>query len=377
MQNFRSIESLRAYMAWWVVFGHAVQLAGASTFLPAPVSRILLRNDMAVNVFIIVSGFVITHLLLSKREEYLPYITRRAFRIFPIYLFSLALAISVTGLYASAYGLPWISGGEMKLDRIASQNDNFVVHLALHLSMLHGLVPTQVLPYAVSAFLTPAWSLSLEWQFYLVAPFLVPLLLRSTRTMIIACGVSLVLFKVATSGLIGEWQYPAFLLLAMPYFLIGILSRAALEYRPLANAGAELLVVLAFITLKFASVIEAIIWIAFLACAMSEAGRVSFRVPIVNLLTDLFVKNRFIATIGTWSYSTYLIHIPIFSIVVGAYLQLGGAQSKFAVAALLMGCIPVILLVSWVLFTVIESRFNRIGRQIAAGMTVAPMGSRP
>jgi peptidoglycan/LPS O-acetylase OafA/YrhL len=189
--------------------------------------------------------------------------------------------------------------------------------------------------------------------------------------------VSLVLYKVATSGLIGEWQYPAFLPLAMPYFLIGILSRAALEYRPLANAGAELLVVLALITLKFANVIEATIWIAFLACAMSEAGRVSFRVPIVNLLIDLFVKNRFIATIGTWSYSTYLIHIPIFSIVVGIYLQLGGAQSKFAVATLLVGCIPIVLLASWVLFTVIESRFNRIGRQIAAGLTAAPMGSRP
>lgn len=362
-------------MAWWVVFGHAVQLSGARSFLPQPIAQILLRNDMAVNVFIIVSGFVVTHLLLSKREEYLPYITRRAFRIFPIYLFSLALAISVTGLYATAYGLPWVSGGDIKLDRIASQNENFVTHLALHLTMLHGLVPTQVLPYSVSAFLTPAWSLSLEWQFYLVAPFLIPLLLRSTRAMIVTCGVLLVVHKLATSGLIGEWQYPAFLPLTIQYFLIGILSRAVLEYRPLANAGAELLVVLALITIKFASAIEAIIWIAFLACAMSEAGRVSFKVPGANFLTDVFVKNRFIATIGTWSYSTYLIHIPIFSIVVGTYLQLGGIPSQFAVVILLACCVPVTLLLSWLLFTVIESRFNRIGRQIAMGMAPTPVQS--
>jgi peptidoglycan/LPS O-acetylase OafA/YrhL len=375
MQNFRSIESLRAYMAWWVVFGHAVQLSGARSFLPQPIAQTLLRNDMAVNVFIIVSGFVITHLLLSKREEYLPYITRRAFRIFPIYLFSLALAISVTGLYATAYGLPWVSGGDIKLDRIASQNENFVTHLALHLTMLHGLVPTQVLPYSVSAFLTPAWSLSLEWQFYLVAPFLIPLLLRSTRAMIVTCGVLLAVHKLASSGLIGDWQYPAFLPLTIQYFLIGILSRAVLEYRPLANAGAELLVVLALITIKFASAIEAIIWIAFLACAMSEAGRVSFKVPGANFLTDVFVKNRFIATIGTWSYSTYLIHIPIFSIVVGTYLQLGGIPSQFAVVILLACCVPVTLLFSWLLFTGIESRFNRIGRQIAMGMAPTPVQS--
>lgn len=377
MQNFRSIESLRAYMAWWVVLGHAVQLSGARDWLPKPLAQLLLRNDMAVNVFIIVSGFVITHLLLNKKEEYLPYITRRAFRIFPIYLFALALAISVTGLYASAYGLPWIVGADAKLERIASQNDNFLPHLALHLSMLHGLVPTQVLPYAVSAFLTPAWSLSLEWQFYLVAPFLIPLLLSSTRVLLVLCVALVALHKLAASGLIGDWQYPAFLPLTIQYFLIGILSRAVLEYRPLTSAGAELLVVLALVTIKFANAIEAVIWIAFLACALSEVGRLSFRVPGVDFLVGAFVRNPFVATIGTWSYSTYLIHIPIFSIVVGGYLQLGGEPSRLAVGLLVAGCLPLTLLTSWMLFVVIESRFNRIGRQVAANMAPAPVGSQP
>ncbi len=372
MQNFRSIESLRAYMAWWVVFGHAAQLAGGQYIFPHALYAILDDNYKAVNVFIIVSGFVITHLLLSKDENYLPYITRRAFRILPIYLFCLVLSVAVTHLMVTANTLPWVAGHDMRLDRFAQEAQNFHLHLLLHLTLMHGLPPTELLPFSASALLPPAWSLSLEWQFYLVAPFLIPLLLRSTLSMILTCVALLVLHKLALSGLIGHWQYPAFLPLPIQYFLIGILSRAVLEYRPLANAGVELLVVLGAITLKFAGVIETAIWMVFLACAMSEAGRLTFRVAPLSRFVDIAIKNRHIARIGTWSYSTYLIHIPIFAIVVGTYASFAARPSQWTVVELLVLCMPITLAVSWLLFTEIEARFNLIGRKLAQNMQTAP-----
>ncbi|QJP12907.1 acyltransferase [Starkeya sp. ORNL1] len=372
MQNFRSIESLRAYMAWWVVFGHAAQLAGGQYIFPQALYAILDDNYKAVNVFIIVSGFVITHLLLSKDENYLPYITRRAFRILPIYLFCLVLSVAVTHLMVTANTLPWVAGHDMRLDRFAQEAQNFHLHLLLHLTLMHGLPPTELLPFSASALLPPAWSLSLEWQFYLVAPFLIPLLLRSTLSMILTCVALLALHKLALSGLIGHWQYPAFLPLPIQYFLIGILSRAVLEYRPLANAGVELLVVLGAITLKFAGVIETAIWMAFLACAMSEAGRLTFRIAALSRFADIAIKNRHIARIGTWSYSTYLIHIPIFAIVVGTYASLATRPSQWTVVELLVLCMPITLALSWLLFTEIEARFNLIGRKLAQNMQTAP-----
>jgi peptidoglycan/LPS O-acetylase OafA/YrhL len=39
--------------------------------------------------------------------------------------------------------------------------------------MLHGLVPEILLPNSSDTFLPPAWSISSEWQFYLVAPALI------------------------------------------------------------------------------------------------------------------------------------------------------------------------------------------------------------
>lgn len=372
MQSFKSIESLRAYMAWWVVFGHAAQLAGGEYLLPHAVYTILDYNYKAVNVFIIVSGFVITHLLLGKNESYLPYITRRAFRIFPIYLFCLGLSLAIISLMVSAYTLPWVAGREMRIERFAAEAQNFNLHLILHLFMAHGLPPQEMIPFSTSAFLPPAWSLSLEWQFYLVAPLLIPLLLRSTLSMIIAAGALLALHKIALSGHIGHWQYPAFLPLTLQYFLIGILSRSVLEYRPLANAGAEILLVLGLITLKFAGTIEATIWVAFLASSMSEIGRLKFSIPLVSRTVSLLVTNNLVAKIGTWSYSTYLIHILIFAIVVGSYASIVDHPSQWAIAALLALCMPIVLAASWLLFRGIESTFNNLGRQIARTLEPSP-----
>jgi len=107
MLRFTSIESLRAWMAYWVVLGHAPYLAGISAegggvFMPLTL-RLFNRGNAAVNVLIIVSGFVITHLLLSRKEYYLPYVTRRWFRIFPIFFVSLLIAILLQPFYLVAY----------------------------------------------------------------------------------------------------------------------------------------------------------------------------------------------------------------------------------------------------------------------------------
>jgi peptidoglycan/LPS O-acetylase OafA/YrhL len=47
-----------------------------------------------------------------------------------------------------------------------------------HLFMMHGAVPNDVLPHSEYAFNMPAWSISLEWQFYLVAPLFIFVLLK-------------------------------------------------------------------------------------------------------------------------------------------------------------------------------------------------------
>lgn len=369
MKNFVSIESLRAYMAWWVVLGHASHLARGSDFLPRPFVQILERGDIAVNVFVIVSGFVITHLISSKNESYAPYITRRFFRIFPVYIACLAIAMLLTKFYQAAYSNPWVVASDMRAERILAEQQNFWTYAGLHLSLLHGMVPDSLLPFASSTFLAPAWSLSLEWQFYLIAPGLIALLARKSVTMMVTAMGLIATFAIFKSGTMGYWAYPSFLPLSIHYFLIGILSRVALGALQDGTLKVEFLVLPAILIAAISGPLESVIWITFLGFTLIELGTLKLESPMLRRAMELLIVNPRIATLGAWSYSSYLLHIPIFSIVIGSATLLWPGMNQVRVILLLAGCMPLVLLASWASFSAIEKPFNLIGRRIANRMS--------
>ena len=47
-------------------------------------------------------------------------------------------------------------------------------HLLAHILLLQGVLPQGLLPYAYVTLLGPAWSLSTEWQFYLLIGLIAP-----------------------------------------------------------------------------------------------------------------------------------------------------------------------------------------------------------
>lgn len=231
----------------------------------------------------------------------------------------------------------------------------------------------EVLPYAGTAFLAPAWSLTLEWQFYLLAPFVVPLLMRSALSMLVVSGLLLIAHRVVVLNSFAHWQYQSFLPLALPYFVVGILSRAALEPRRRSNAGVELLLALGGVVVLFVGAKEALIWMLFLSSAMVESKRLRFQVPAVEKTVRLLAHNSTMQRLGRWSYSTYLIHIPIFSVVVGGYVRtIDSSPSQLTVVVLLILCLPLTVVASWVLFEHIEKPFNGFGRRIASRAQLSP-----
>ena len=103
-----------------------------------------------VNLFFILSGFLITGILIDNREAdnyYLTFYARRVFRIVPLYGIDVALFALVVGLdqplwhYAMfIQNFTWIARGAVRLDWMA-----------------------------------PTWSLAVEEQFYLLLPLIVRL----------------------------------------------------------------------------------------------------------------------------------------------------------------------------------------------------------
>jgi peptidoglycan/LPS O-acetylase OafA/YrhL len=86
-------------MSWWVVVGHVLAFAGFQENNVPSMIVVVMHGAYAVNVFMIMSGFVIAKLLADKNESYRLFITRRFLRIYPVFLVALAVAILARPLY--------------------------------------------------------------------------------------------------------------------------------------------------------------------------------------------------------------------------------------------------------------------------------------
>ena len=127
---------------------------------------------IGVDLFFVVSGFLITGILLDTREEKLYYKTfylRRALRIFPLYyvVIFLGLAIQMAwhleSVIHNLYETSW-----------------FVVYLGnIRIAFKNHAPPP--------AFLGPFWSLQIEEQFYLIFPFLVRKLRQKALFWVLVC----------------------------------------------------------------------------------------------------------------------------------------------------------------------------------------------
>jgi peptidoglycan/LPS O-acetylase OafA/YrhL len=383
MKNFQSIEALRGWMAWWVVVGHALGLIGVGGDRPPPfldwvpdkAMSLLLRGDSAVHVFIIISGFVIAHLLLRKPEPYGPYIGRRFMRLFPVYAVCLVIAMLVADLYRIAYIDSGFFSSGLRVEREIEVEKNFLSHFLLHITLLHSVVPEVILPYSSTAILAPAWSLSLEWQFYLIAPLLVMLIGRRSVNTMIATTAVLVAIRVALQQQsVFEWQYGGFFFVASSYFLIGIMCRLALDRIEHKKSCVELLLLAVLLSLTVDKLAVAV-WLVWFAIVLYEAGFLKLGSAYLRAIVGAVALNRAVGLLGRWSYSTYLIHIPVFSVLIGSYgLAVGPDDMRPDVAAaILLASFPLIACLSVLLYKYVEMPGIALGRRMFAAAPSGPV----
>lgn len=377
MQSFRCIESLRAYLAWWVVLGHAVQLASRPGWLPTELADLLMQGDKAVNVFMIVSGFVIAHLVIQKREPYSVYIGRRFLRLFPIYAVCVLLAVATVSAYETAYiDLPFADGKEMRIERLALQDEHLGAHIFAHLTLLHGLIPEAVLKYSSTTFLAPAWSLSLEWQFYLIAPLLILPIASSLPRALVGTAVMAIVGVLSHKWLREYYQYSTMLLLCLKFFAAGILSRLALQYIERIPLRADVAWFAVFTAAALARSIELAIWLTFLVFALVESGKLRPAGKVFQVIQQVLAGNSTAAYLGKISYSTYLIHIPAFAVSVAVFHSLFGiALVEEMWAAVAFGLLLTLVL-SMVLYRTVEQPFIAIGRRLQITPKQAGASSR-
>ena len=270
---------------------------------------------LGVDVFFVISGYLITGILIKEREKGIFSLTkfyvRRIRRIVPGLFFMLTVVSTFYLLFAS----PSIQESELLGDAIIS-SVAFSSNLYFAYSSGYFASNSELLP------LLHTWSLSVEEQFYLIYPFLFLLFFKSgKKTFIFFLLVILILsLGLAQFGgsLLGKWNF--YLLPTRAWEL----SAGAMSFflgRGIKNQFyskwiSELLTVLGL----------SAVFLSFLVLDQSiQAPGVWCLLPVIGtILIILFCRKgslsyfllsrKYLVYLGLISYGAYLWHHPILSI---------------------------------------------------------------
>lgn len=313
--RLEALTGLRGLAAWLVVFYH-IRLS-LTSLLPAPVITFLAKGYLAVDLFFMLSGFVLWLTYGPRLARFEPGVIgnfwwRRIARIWPLHavvlmaFILLAMLLTVTGRDHSGYPF-----AELPLHVVLMQNWGFTGALAWN---------------------HPAWSISTEMAAYLLFPLLAVAGRRAMRPAALIAGLGLLLaalfalFAAQGHSSLGD----AITSLGLPRCLIEftagtLAARLWLYWQALPSAPRIGLACGAGAVMTGA---------AGLGFALSETAWVPLMLLLVLLAMALaqgriagWLASGPLHWLGEVSYSTYLCHFGLFIVfklfLVGADLQLG------------------------------------------------------
>ena len=283
-------------------------------------------GPLGVGLFFVLSGFLITTLLLEEldlgRLDLKGFYARRCRRLLP------ALALLLT-VYVVVRG-----GPGLRVAALAGLYAGNIVQAVWPASPITGSA------------LAHLWSLAQEEQFYLVWPVLLGLLARSRRLLAILCALTVALIAyraaIASSGTLNASRtyapdFHSDWLLAGA--VLAVLRRRGVQWNEAAALGAFVIIFVGAILNPWTEawfVWQAPIFMAGCALLVGAAHSPTQMAGLLSL--------RPLVLLGRISYSLYLWHVPVFA-------ALGYRQPLFA--------LPISLAAAGLSYRFVEQPFRR------------------
>jgi peptidoglycan/LPS O-acetylase OafA/YrhL len=350
--HFKGLNALRLYAAVSVVVHH-IMFNPSVWFklpnLPDTVGRFFIGGTDAVFLFFVLSGFLITYLMLVERERsgtvsVKKFYLRRILRIWPLYFTVIAVAAFVLPLVITNYQSPLSS------PLMAALLLFFQGNIAFILRNYYPLMPLEHL-----------WSIAIEEQFYLVIPHIGKSGANLTKVFIV-----IMLFWWALMAVLQTFvpdNFFAIVILNLRFDVIAIggvfacafyYKHAVLKwlYHPFVSGLS--LVVIAFIAIFVPETPDSLIYTVVISFA--------FAILIINVATNenFFLKldHPWLETAGNWSYAIYMIHTTV------QLLFLSYIQSHMNDFIYQVGAYPIIIIstivLSWLSYRFFETPFLRL-----------------
>lgn len=261
---------------------------------------------VGVDVFFVISGYLMTAIILTRAVDgsfsLLDFYLARARRILP--------ALTMTCAVVLVFGWFWLIPTAYK------QLGKEVASAMTFLSNFHFKQATDYFSASNDNWLLHTWSLSVEWQFYLIYPMLLLAGVRwlgaSERKLLAMIGLGCMASFVYCIILSGQRPSSAFYFLptrAWEMLAGGLVLMMSRHYR-CGSIASRLLVVAGLLMIATAVMLfdGTMLWPGY-AALLPVAG--TCLVILAAWHEAGWADSRILASIGTWSYSIYLVHWPI------------------------------------------------------------------
>jgi peptidoglycan/LPS O-acetylase OafA/YrhL len=369
-----ALDGVRGLAVLAVLLFHFVAQTTATSAAEAAVGAVLSYGLLGVDLFFVLSGFLITGILYDSRADpgyYRAFYMRRVLRIFPLYYAVLAVVFLVLPL------VPALRGSEITALR-AHQAWAWLYAVNIYLARHGG--------WAMS-YLDHLWSLAVEEHFYLLWPVVVRLLAGRPRALLGAClALAAGSFTARTAAAVMGVNPVATTVLTP--FQLDSLCLGALFAVWLRQPGGEAAVRRAVMPLA----LLVLAWLAAdvslqrLGAAGLEVARAArgglFRLGCALLLLGAVLappsswlggslRLRPLATLGKYSYGLYVYHhfLSYYFVTHGTEFALARAVGSHPLAVALQAAagMAASLGVAWLSYQAFEKRFLQLKRFWAFG----------
>lgn len=375
MRRLECLDGLRGVLAVYVLLSHMAPFAA----VPRWMAQSLSHGEAAVDVFFVLSGMVIVRSLEGFDYGARAFLIARAGRIFPVFLLVFPVAIAVQVLPTGLDHMPWI-GPDSPARSIWSGGwpANWLPEIVAHLTMTHGLFPDGVLPDAWVSFLGASWSLSTEWQFYILVAGFAGWLHRGRpggmRLVWVLLGLAAI--GVAWHAVVPPgWRFSrAFLPNKAQYFALGV-AAAALQRKPEASTALGYAVVLAVTLSLCAAGGGAKLW-APLVWTVCFGSQLAPRTPALRPLAAVLASPPLLR-LGAVSYCIYLVNEPVQKLLGVMLAAVAGDNAALFTVGWLPGAVLLPLGLGWLLHITAEKAGQRWGRKVGRSVQQRSVTASP
>jgi peptidoglycan/LPS O-acetylase OafA/YrhL len=345
MKRLSFLDAIRGVAAFIVVCTHInFTIPGQTWWLELPVLRLLRAGAYAVAIFFVLSGLVLYLQIETSRPNYLAFVVRRAFRLFPAFLVAVTTSYAIYVFWQPA-GVPTLSASFNETSWPAGITfDAFIGHLPLN--------------GASDALLRQTWSLVYEWRISLIFPIVAYAFIRQSG-MTVAASFGLALLLVGPLS----WMTDAFANTAfyLSFFVAGMAiarwrREIVLIMRRTPVLRAAIFVLCAYYVLGRSVSAGRGSWIQ---CAALAALMIIFCMS--HPKARAILRSAPLQYLGRISYSLFLVHM----IWIGVLFRLMDGNNPLLIAAAVIGAS---IASADLLNRFVEQPANRFGRMLSSHM---------